>query len=137
MKVARPRGTKNELSSDLPTHLLFLGDTRIFQRSPAHPCRIVSHLHLARLYKRCDKRQSFPLIQSATGSRLYIQKPCSQACMCLSLAVQNSHNDERMQVLGTRLTYVTCRLHIKGVHNHTRILEWGRFTHLVLLVSFP
>ena len=71
MKVARPRGTENELSSDLPTHLLFLGDTRIFQRSPAHPCRIVSHPHLGRLYKWCDKRQSFPLIQSATGSRLY------------------------------------------------------------------
>jgi len=53
--------------------------------------------------------------------------------MRLSLAVQNLHNDERMQVLGTRLTYVTCRLHIEGVHNHIRILERGRFTHLVLL----
>ena len=54
--------------SDLPTHPLFSGDTRILQGSPAHPRRIASHPHLARLYERCAKRRSFPLIQSATGS---------------------------------------------------------------------
>ena len=38
------------------------------QGSPAHPSRIASHPHLARLYERCTKHRSFPLIQSATGS---------------------------------------------------------------------
>jgi len=47
--------------AEFPTHPLFLGDTRILQGSPAHPRRMASHPHLAR-------RQSFPLIQSATGS---------------------------------------------------------------------
>ena len=56
------------LSPDLPTHPLFSGDTRILQGSPAHPRRIASHPHLARLCERCAKRRSFPLIQSATGS---------------------------------------------------------------------
>ena len=39
--------------SDLPTHPLFAGDTRILQGSPAHLRRIASHPHLARLHKRC------------------------------------------------------------------------------------
>ena len=34
----------------------------------AHPRRIASHPHLARLCERWAKRRSFPLIQSATGS---------------------------------------------------------------------
>ena len=33
--------------SDLP---VYAGDTWILQGSPTHPLRIVSHLHLARLY---------------------------------------------------------------------------------------
>ena len=39
--------------SDLPTHQLFVGDTRILQGSPAHPHRIVSHPHLAKLHNLC------------------------------------------------------------------------------------
>ena len=58
-----------DFGTDLPTHPLFSGDTRILQGSPAHPCRIASHPNLARLYERCTKRRSFSLIQSATGSR--------------------------------------------------------------------
>ena len=34
--------------ADLPTHPLFLSDTRILQGSPAHQRRIASHPHLAR-----------------------------------------------------------------------------------------
>ena len=34
-------------SPDLSTHLLFSGDTRILQGSPAHPRRIANHPHLA------------------------------------------------------------------------------------------
>ena len=57
-----------ENHSDLRTHPLFSGDTRIFQCLPAHPRRIASHPHLARLHERCAMCRSFPLIQSATGS---------------------------------------------------------------------
>ena len=38
-----------DFRTDLPTHPLFSGDTRILQGSPAHPRRIASHPHPARL----------------------------------------------------------------------------------------